>query len=239
MSHTRRRALTPSCLPAGDQQFCGPQSRQAGAVAPRRALWRLLRLGACRASRALDADSASKCALRRRLRTCALVSRWSEAQVNAGTRVAHARAFLQSHVHAQATRSSQCPDAVSQSQLAQSSVPCATAGMAVSLASRMFVGAQCSRTTSLQAASSRSFPVRSSAVMMLASTASGVVCALTLRTETSRHKSAHAAVLASVAERPRWFTHKTAVGDILGRHAYDAEEHEETEELWSVLDEFP
>ena len=37
-SHARRRSLTPPCLPAGGQQFCGPQSRQAGAVAPRRAL---------------------------------------------------------------------------------------------------------------------------------------------------------------------------------------------------------
>ena len=68
--------------------------------------------------------------------------------------------------------------------------------------------------------SARSFPARSSAVMMPASTGSGVVCALTLRTErfsprapqtsishqTSRHQSAHADVLASVAERPRWLT---------------------------------
>ena len=37
-SHTRRGSLTPPCLPAGRQQFCGPQSRQAGAVAPHRAL---------------------------------------------------------------------------------------------------------------------------------------------------------------------------------------------------------
>ena len=35
-SHTRRRPLTPPCLPAGGQQFCGPQSRQAGAVALQR-----------------------------------------------------------------------------------------------------------------------------------------------------------------------------------------------------------
>ena len=34
-SHTRRRSLTPPCLPAGGQQFCGPQSRPAGAVASR------------------------------------------------------------------------------------------------------------------------------------------------------------------------------------------------------------
>ena len=67
----------------------------------------------------------TKCALRRCLQTCALVSRWSEAQVTAGARVAHARALSQSHVHAQATRSSQCPVAVSQSQRAHSSASCA------------------------------------------------------------------------------------------------------------------
>ena len=88
-SHTRRRSLTPPCLPAGGQQFCGPQSRPA--VAPRRALARKPRLVTCRVSRALDADSARKCALRRCLQTCALVSRWSEAQVTTGARVAHAR----------------------------------------------------------------------------------------------------------------------------------------------------
>ena len=47
--------------------------------------------------------------------------------------------------------------------------------MAVSFASRMFGGARCSRTTSLQAASARSLPARSSTLMMPASTASGVV----------------------------------------------------------------
>ena len=84
--------------------------------------------------------------------------------------------------------------------------------------------------------------------MMPASTASGVVCYLTLRTErfsprppqtsishqTSRHKSAHADVLASVAE-----LNKTPIRDILGRRTCDAQEHEKPEELCSVdvLDE--
>ena len=87
------------------------------------------------------------------------------------------------------------------------------------LAARTF-GARCSKTTSLQAASAKSFPTLSSAVFTPASTASGVVCAFTLRTErvsprplqasishqTLRHKSAQADVLASVAFHPRWFT---------------------------------
>ena len=123
-SHTRRRALTPPCLPARDQQFCGPQSRQAGIAALRRALWRLLRLGTFHASRAQDAGRARKCALWRCRQKCALVSRWSGAPAVAWTRVPLARAFSQSLDHAQATRSSQCPDAVSLNQRAQSSERC-------------------------------------------------------------------------------------------------------------------
>ena len=55
--------------------------------------------------------------------------------------------------------------------------------------------------------------------------------------QTSRHKSAHADVLASVAERPRWLTpcpKKTTVRDILGGRPCDAQEHEKSEELCSV-----
>ena len=39
-NHTRPRARRTPCLPAGDQQFCALDSRQAGVAALRRALWR-------------------------------------------------------------------------------------------------------------------------------------------------------------------------------------------------------
>ena len=52
-----------------------------------------------------------------------------------------------------------------------------TAKLAQSLAARTLGGARCSKTTSLQAASAKSFPARSSAVIAPAGTAPGVVCA--------------------------------------------------------------
>ena len=58
-----------------------------------------------------------------------------------------------------------------------------TAELAECLAAWTLSGTRCSRTTSLQAASAKSFPARSSAVITPASTASGTVCAFTLRTE--------------------------------------------------------
>ena len=63
--HTTQSTET-TLPPAGDQQFCGPQSRQAGIVALRRALWRLPTT-----CRALGAGRASRCALRRSGQTCA------------------------------------------------------------------------------------------------------------------------------------------------------------------------
>ena len=59
-NHTRCRALTPPCLPAGDQQFCGPQSRHAGADALRRGALALEAAGHCHVSCALGAGRASK-----------------------------------------------------------------------------------------------------------------------------------------------------------------------------------
>ena len=70
---TRRR---PPCLPAGDQQFCAPQSRQAGVEALRRALWRLRRLGTYRASYALGAGKACTHGLKRFQRICARLAGW-------------------------------------------------------------------------------------------------------------------------------------------------------------------
>ena len=123
-NHTRRRVLEPPCLPAGDQRFCGPQSRQARVVALRRALWRLRRLGTNQVSCGLGAGRASKGALRRSGETCVVLAGWPGALVTAGARVALARVFSQSPVHAQGSKSSQCPNAVSQNQRAQCIEPC-------------------------------------------------------------------------------------------------------------------
>ena len=66
-NHTRRRALTPPCLPARDRRFCAPQRHQTGIVA---------QSGACcarapnRVSNALGADRACKRTLMRCRQTC-------------------------------------------------------------------------------------------------------------------------------------------------------------------------
>ena len=123
-NHTRRRALRPPCLPPGDQRFCAPQSRQAGIVALRRVLWRLRCLGTYHVSCGLGTGSGSRCALRRSGQTCALLAGWPGALATAGAKVALARVFSQSPLHAQGSKSSQCPNAVSQNQRERSSEAC-------------------------------------------------------------------------------------------------------------------
>ena len=93
-------------------------------LALRRALWRLSRLGTYHVSCALGAGRASRCALRRSGQTCALLAGWPGALATAGARVALARVFSQSLVHAKGSKSSQCPNAVSQNQRARSGEPC-------------------------------------------------------------------------------------------------------------------
>ena len=160
MSHTRRRALTPPCLPAGGQQFCGPQSRQAGTVAPgaccawapaaRRALWMLTARANAPRGAAYKRVPSSPDGRKRRQRQGPGPLTLAPSRSRTPTPGNQVES-MSSRCLAEPTRAIKCAKRV-------------TAEMAVSLASRMFGGAWCSKTTSLQAASARSFAARSSAV---------------------------------------------------------------------------
>ena len=193
-NHIRCRALKPPYLPAGDQQFCGPQSRQAGIVALRRALWRMKRLGTYHVSCAPGAGRAGR-------------ERWQ--RQGPGSR---SLACFRSRPSTPRDPSRVSVQTLSRRTNARNPVSHACDGQ-VGREPRRPRRARHSKTTSLQAAPAKSFSARPSAVITPASTASGVVCRVSpkplqasISHQTSRHTSAHADVLASVASRPRWST---------------------------------
>ena len=89
-SRTQRRARRPPCLPARDQRFNAPQSRQGATGTLRRPLGRPKHLDIFHVSCAQDADSACTRARRNFQRICAHVG-WPGAPAMGEGTVAHAR----------------------------------------------------------------------------------------------------------------------------------------------------